>query len=174
MGADLVMEFIVLPENGYDTREMKDAAYAAIQETTTSDYAQLADQRGGYDQDDEESDDDYLTRLQTLARGLVDSLIEILDNGGRDVCNYLTIAGFEIWASGGMSWGDEPTAAASTFGDVHLLPDNVTRALGIPYDVSTPYTAFMYHVNRTDLPLPEHLRDDLKKWYDQINLAKEL
>ncbi len=66
---------------------------------------------------------------------IVDELEEALD--GDEVASIVA-AGYRIYLSGGMSWGDRPTDAADTIWNAHKLPEPVLVSIGFVPDYSKP------------------------------------
>lgn len=100
--------------------------------------------------------DDIETEIDVLLTGVSDE-IAVFDEDGRPQTQYLQMAGlaiianleealvsrevdmitaggYEIYLSGGLSWGDAPTDAAEAIWDAHRLPVIVLEAMGFITD----------------------------------------
>ena len=92
MGADLIIDSIPYPREGFEPNW--DAGYALIKEL---------DEKDMLDGEELESMESYLDEFKEAFIG----------HNRRDVCVH-TIGSYDVFLTGGMSWGDQPTDMCST------------------------------------------------------------
>lgn len=68
-------------------------------------------------------------------RKIVDALEEALDS--RETAS-IDVAGYRLYISGGLSWGDVPTDAADAIWNAYHIPAAVLRAMGFIPDYARP------------------------------------
>lgn len=68
-------------------------------------------------------------------RRIIDVLEETL---GSSETTEITVAGYRILISGGLSWGEAPTDAAEAIWNAYLLPETVLLAMGFIPDYTKP------------------------------------
>lgn len=91
----------------------------------------------GFDPDAhlDEDGSPVLEVAEQAGRRLIDLLEEAL---GSPETTSITVAGYRILVSGGLSWGEAPTEAAGAIWNAYLLPEAVLRAMGFILDYSRP------------------------------------
>lgn len=74
-----------------------------------------------------------------VGQKIVDALAEAFggEEPGAEI-DYRDIAGYRLYISGGLSWGDAPTDATQAFWDAQELPESVLHAIGFVTDTSKP------------------------------------
>lgn len=80
-----------------------------------------------------------LSSYRQLALALIDNLEEALADDNPEV-NEITIGGYQLFMSAGLSWGDPPTQAADAIWGIEDLPRSVRDAMGIIPDYREPPT----------------------------------
>lgn len=74
---------------------------------------------------------------ERAALKIIDELEETLTHPDREI-NTFVIGGYQLYVTGGMSWGDPPTDAATVFWNAMVLHDHVLGWIGFVPDPSGP------------------------------------
>ena len=93
----------------------------------------------GLDPDIEITDEDGLPLL-AYARQAGAAIIDRLDQAlteSQDV-NVISVAGYDLYLAGGLSYGDDPSDGYTAIADAHKLPESVLTAMGFIPDPSQP------------------------------------
>lgn len=88
----------------------------------------------GLDDDAEVIDENGQVNLvvaKQVGRAIIDQLAEALYS---QETNLLHIGQYDVFISGGLSWGDGPTEAAERIWNAHTLPTSVLTAMGFVVD----------------------------------------
>lgn len=107
------------------------------------------------DPDVEVTDEDgvpLLAYAQRAGAAIIDHLQEALTDSQE--VNAITIADYDLFITGGMSWGDEPTDAFRAITDAYKLPTQVLLAMGFIPDYTQPLArknGSPGHVTDTDI-----------------------
>lgn len=81
-----------------------------------------------------------LTVAVAAGRHIIDRL-EVALTGSRET-TWLTVGGYKLYLSGGLSWGDEPTDDSSVIQNANRwLPESVFLAMGFVLDFEQPLQA---------------------------------
>jgi hypothetical protein len=70
---------------------------------------------------------------QKASLKIIDALEKALDSSE---ASTITVAGYQMHVSGGLSWGDAPTEAADAIWNAYHLPEKVLRVMGFIPDYS--------------------------------------
>lgn len=126
MGADMLVATITVPR----TRKVLDFAngHLAVESCEQRDFEDFVEIIMA-------GEDDDLTTCQQAAHAAIDSLASAL--GSREtIC--IQVADYDVYLSGGLSWGDSPTDAAEAIWNAQSLPKSVRRAMGVVLDPTAP------------------------------------
>lgn len=131
MGADLLMAALWKKA---DTELNFDAGIAAIETLTLSQLIEYVDFACPFERasEEEESDEQWAREIRERIKGQVEELRGVADPKVRirDFTDLVSPDGqYEVWLSGGMSWGESPTELFDVFNELGCLP-SVLEAIG--------------------------------------------
>lgn len=143
MGADMLIAAIAVPADRSQPLDF-DAGRGLIQAITDAALFEFDDPESQLE--DLVDDFDPAVHLDAdgsptldVAKGagerIIDELQKALDS--RDT-TFITVAGYRIYVSGGLSWGDAPTEAADAIWHAYHLPKIALRTMGFIPDYTRP------------------------------------
>lgn len=145
MSASMLLAAIAVPADREEPLLDFDAGRAAVAELTDHTTLDLDDPHGELEQlipdftPELFLDDDgkpILDAIKMASRAFIEDLENALDD--TDEIETLTVAGYRLIISGGLTWGDAPSDAAEAIWRAQKLPVPVLTALGIIPDFSEP------------------------------------
>lgn len=136
MGADMIIANIAVPANRTEPPDYA-AGRAAIEQLTTID--EHWDIEGMFFEEDPDRDLDAeapsLDEVRCIGLRIIDDLTAAL--ASRDT--YVDeVAGYRLYMSGGLSWGDMPSDAAQAIDRAYCLPPQILQVMGFVVDSRKP------------------------------------
>lgn len=126
MGADFIFDAIIINHRHDNLRELLPTLLDKCKALTIADFSQL-DKTTYYDRFDTQITNNTLPKIKTNMSEVVEDTFEYLMHSRE--CSYMTFEGYDIYLTGGMSWGDAPTDAFDAFGQFNALPSCIHALL---------------------------------------------
>jgi hypothetical protein len=124
MGADLILASLAIRSEREPDWQ---GGYAWIRDTPAAELREAADH--SYENSVGEPLDELTAHeLRSWLRGRLDEVRAAIENGYRDV-DWLSVDGYRLYVTGGMSWGDNPTESFQPFVDLANVPA-LCRSIG--------------------------------------------